>query len=340
MRLDVGSLATFQIGKVFPHAAVSSLCFDDSGELFVAGSTSNSELSMYSTSSGELKKSVLCKQHGCGVVRFAHQSSTVLVSSNNGGWDEAIRYLSFHDVRNLRLFKGHQARVASLDVHPTDDTFLSASVDGEVRTWDIRTNHCQGLLKLPGPAFAAFDPQGLLFAAVDGRGDLRLFDTRKMDAGPFDVFDTLQAQAREGLAQAPSFTSLTFSPTGKHILLATNQNKILLVDAFKGSVAQSYSGHIAGGNCVVEAAFSPDGAFVVSGSDDGNVLVWEAATGKLVHTLAGHPKGTMVPCVRWCPNRMMFATGGGNLALWQPTPKPTTTGNPFRNQGHKVRAPG
>ena len=34
-------------------------------------------------------------------------------------------------------------RVVSLEVSPVDDGFMSASLDGTVRLWDLRTAHCR-----------------------------------------------------------------------------------------------------------------------------------------------------------------------------------------------------
>lgn len=56
---------------------------------------------------------------------------------------DTIRYLSLHDNKYLRYFKGHKSRVTSLCMSPEDDTFMSASEDKTVRLWDLRSTNAQ-----------------------------------------------------------------------------------------------------------------------------------------------------------------------------------------------------
>ena len=74
---------------------------------------------------------------------------------------DSIRYLSLHDNRYLRYFKGHRDRVSALSMSPRDDSFLSAAMDRTVRMWDLRTNVCQGLMHVPlqGAAQQHMQPQ-------------------------------------------------------------------------------------------------------------------------------------------------------------------------------------
>lgn len=81
-------------------------------------------------------------QYGVDLVRFTHHNDAVICASKNG-WDESLRYLSLHDNRYLRYFKGHRDRVVSLAMSPRDDTFISGSLDNTIRIWDLNSNSCQ-----------------------------------------------------------------------------------------------------------------------------------------------------------------------------------------------------
>ena len=90
-------------------------------------------------------------------------------------------------------------------MNPADETFLSGSLDKSIRLWDLRSNHCQvisyavdvisliifyrqGLMKLAGRPVAAFDPDGLIFAAGINSESVKLYDLRSFDKGPFSSF--------------------------------------------------------------------------------------------------------------------------------------------------------
>lgn len=64
---------------------------------------------------------------------------------------------------------------------PTDDTFLSGSLDKTLRLWDLRSTNCQGLMYLPGTPVASFDPEGLIFAAGINNDQVKLYDLRSFD---------------------------------------------------------------------------------------------------------------------------------------------------------------
>ena len=114
--------------------------------------------------------------------------------------------MSLKENKYIRYFGGHDKKVVTLAMNPADDTFLSGSLDKTIRLWDLRSNHCQvamqdqqlhllshnsllqGLMKLSGRPVAAFDPDGLIFAAGINSESVKLYDLRSFDKGPFSSF--------------------------------------------------------------------------------------------------------------------------------------------------------
>mmetsp|Transcript_17422 Transcript_17422/g.28613 ORF Transcript_17422/g.28613 Transcript_17422/m.28613 type:complete len:274 (+) Transcript_17422:203-1024(+) len=262
---------------------------------------------------GNLHKVIYSKKYGVELTRWTHAANSVICASKNG-FDESIRYLSLFDNRYIRYFKGHRDKVVSLAMSPINDTFMSGAVDDTVRLWDLRTNVCQGLLRIKGRPCVSFDPQGLVFTAAISSNTIKLYDTRSFDKGPFDTFYIKDHKPVEWM-------SLKFSNDGKYLLLSTGESAIFLIDAFTGQKLQVYTGHVNDNGSQLEASFSPDAQFVISGSEDGTVHVWQTQTGKEVAVWRGHAGA--VGAVQWDPRKMCVASACTNLVFWLPPPEQT-----------------
>lgn len=90
-------------------------------------------------------------------------------------------------------------------------------------------------MHLQGKPVAAFDPEGLIFAAGVNSESIKLYDLRSFDKGPFVTFMLNQEKECE-------WTGLKFSKDGKTILISTNGSIIRLIDAFHGTPLQTFTG--------------------------------------------------------------------------------------------------
>lgn len=271
-----------------------------------------------------LKKTLFSKKYGVGPVRFTHHRNNVIYGSGKGESQEAgtIRYLSLHDNAYLRYYRGHEAPISALRLCPTDDTFVSAAPGDTVRWWDLRAMACQGVLAINGPPLVDLDPTGLVFAVALEHRLLRLFDRRAYERGPFAAFEILD---RTRAAGSVNWTSLTFSPDGRELLVGTDVGLIYLIDSFDGFVKGTFSGHesISGvpsrRRHTVEPAFTPDAQYILCGSSqDFKVHMWrrDQPDKSPFAALEGH---TSCPSlVRFNPRLALMASACTNLAFWQP----------------------
>ncbi|KNA09640.1 hypothetical protein SOVF_151720 isoform B [Spinacia oleracea] len=251
-------------------------------------------------------KTINSKKYGVELVCFTSHPTTVIYSSKNG-WDESLRLLSLNDNKYLRYFKGHHDRVVSLSLCARNELFISGSLDRTVLLWDQRAEKCQGLLRVQGRPATAYDDQGLVFAIASG-GYIRMFDARKYDKGPFDIYSVGGDFSDANVVK--------FSNDSRLMLLTSTSGFIHVLDAFRGTLLCSYNVKPVSTNSTLEASFSPEGMFVISGSGDGSVYAWSVRSGKEVTSWMSTERES--PVIKWAPGNVMFATGSSELSFWVP----------------------
>jgi len=158
--------------------------------------------------------------------------------------------------------KGHTAAVTAVAFVATD-SLLSASLDGTVRQWDLKTGKSKGTLQAPvGPITA------LTFAAkrvaVAGRDGLAM---RQPGAANFQ-----KISGHDGPVLCCAFT-----PDGKLLASGGADCTVRVFRTEDGLALASYPGH----NKVVRAVgFSLTGDVVYSGSEDGTLRRWPVPKAK------------------------------------------------------------
>ncbi|KAI8826725.1 WD40-repeat-containing domain protein [Fimicolochytrium jonesii] len=305
--LETAIILQFEIGREFVDNVqpVASIDFHASGELCITSSGDDS-LRLYDAVNATAKTHLYSKKYGCNLARFTHSRSSIIYSSTKV--DHTIRYHSLHDNRYLRYFEGHEALVVDLEMSPNNDTFLSSSIDGEVRLWDLRTPNCMGLAKSiqSGRTSVAFDQSAKVFATVVGN-KLRLYDVAQYDVGPFGTFEI-------PLDSRSIVTGVEFANDGKDILVSTSSDTLYLINSFakanENPVKFKLKGHSNKKGALIRGTLSPDAKFASCGSDDGTVHFWETETGKHIAALKGTERADGM---KWNPKYMMFATASEQL---------------------------
>lgn len=224
---------------------------------------------------------------------------------------------------------------------PVDDLVLSGSLDKTIRIWDLRSPNCQGLMQLPGRPCAAFDPEGLIFAAGINNESVKLYDLRSFDKGPFANFRVHRSATEAALSGADAeWTSLKFSPDGKSIAIGMFQSGIIkLIDAFQGHVIANVSfadarpnpGNGGTPQALFDASFTPDGQFLLV-STGSAVHFWQLDSQSTVNLTdlneqeraqsdlapLSNPSSLPIGNVSFNPKFMMLASCNAEMSFWIP----------------------
>jgi len=150
--------------------------------------------------------------------------------------------------------KGHTRPVTALLPY-TNDTLLSASKDGSLRMWDIRSGAQKATWALQQPAVAlagaAGDPSGPVWVAL-ADGSVQSLDTRA---------STPVTKLRTGAAAA---RTIAVSGDGREIALGSADGTAILFDVHGGSIRRRWR---RGGAPIVCVSFAPGGRVVIGGED-------------------------------------------------------------------------
>ncbi|RWW35918.1 hypothetical protein BHE74_00059098 [Ensete ventricosum] len=272
MELTDEVFKSMEVGLAFRdyNGRISSMDFHRTASYLVTASDDES-IRLYDVQNALCLKTINSKKYGVDLVSFTDHPATVIYSSKNG-WDESLRLLSLNDNKYLRYFKGHHDRVVSLSLCPRKEYFISGSLDWTCLLWDQRAEKAQGLLRAQGRPAVSYDDQGLVFAIAFG-GRIRLFDSRKYEKGPFDIFPVGGFDSETHVVK--------FSNDGRLMLLTSKDGHVHVLDSFRGNVISTYNVKPVTSKGTLEASFSPDGMYVVSGSGDGSVYAWNIRSGKV-----------------------------------------------------------
>ncbi|KDD73532.1 hypothetical protein H632_c2081p0, partial [Helicosporidium sp. ATCC 50920] len=206
--------------------------------------------------------------HRADVLDVSWSSTHFLLSAS---MDKTVRLWHVSMADCLRVFK-HTDFVTAIDFHPSDDRlFVSGSIDGKLRAWNIPDQRVASWHDVHDMVTAAaYSPDGRRVVAGTMRGRCRFYAVRgaslEYDA-QIDVRNARGAHARgkkvTGVAYAPGHAS--------RLLVTSNDSRVRLYDGLALHV--KFKGH-ANKSTQIKASFSPEGDRVICGSDDGWVYLW------------------------------------------------------------------
>lgn len=253
--------------------------------------------------------------------------------------------MSSHDNSYIRYFRGHTEKVTSIAMSPSNDEFLSCSLDNTVRMWSLNSPNARGQLNLYAPYFAAFDPSATVIAIASPlTHSILLYDIRNYDKPPFQTFDLAEYEQRfNHISAGRNWSKLEFSNDGKSIVVATTGPGHFILDAFDGTLKHfcvrkgSHSSRKSPGETSSsrpsgqgDVCFSPDGQFLIggSGTDDG-MISWDVSAASSHDQTLTHftemPSPSQVhgrvEIVGYNPKSNLILTADKDIMFWTPDPE-------------------
>lgn len=249
-----------------------------------------------------------------------------------GAEDKLIRIWDLSTKRIIKILRGHEQDIYSLDFFPDGDRLVSGSGDRTVRIWDLRSAQCSLTLSIEdGVTTVAVSPNGKLIAAGSLDKTVRVWDS-----STGFLVERLDSSNESGNGHQDSVYSVAFSADGNQIASGSLDRTVKLwnlegkVDAAqagaeantqiakKSSCEVTYVGHK---DFVLSVCSTPDSQYILSGSKDRGVIFWDQASGNPLLMLQGHRNSVISVAVSFNSQGTegIFATGSGDCKarLWR-----------------------
>ena len=182
-------------------------------------------------------------------------------------------------VKQVTIFKAHNAQVRGVRFSPDGERLASGSVDSTVMIWNKISGEVIRILNHPqGVTYLEFSPDGNYILTSSYDANIRLW--RVIDGELIKEFRGHQK----------TVWSVAFSPDGKTLASAGDEATIKLWDLASGKLTRELQGHK---RTVWSVKFSPDGNSIASASFDASVKIWSVKDGKLLQNITGHSEAVV-----------------------------------------------
>ncbi|MFT7796150.1 WD repeat-containing protein 44-like [Arapaima gigas] len=257
-------------GRVSPSPSQESLCSSKSDtDAAVSSAQEDPDVEDRNT---PFRQVPFCKYkgHTADLLDLSWSKNYFLLSSS---MDKTVRLWHISRRECLCCFQ-HIDFVTAIAFHPRDDRyFLSGSLDGKLRLWNIPDkkvalwNEVDGQTRLITAANFCQNGKYAVIGTYDGR--CIFYDTEHLKYHTQIHVRSTRGRNRMGR----KITGIEPLPGENKILVTSNDSRIRLYDLRDLSLSMKYKGYV-NSSSQIKASFSHDYSFIVSGSEDKYVYVW------------------------------------------------------------------
>ncbi|XP_007563306.1 WD repeat-containing protein 44 [Poecilia formosa] len=257
-------------GRVSPSPSQESLCSSKSDT--DPGASSAPEDPDTEDRNAPFRQVPFCKYkgHTADLLDLSWSKNFFLLSSS---MDKTVRLWHISRRECLCCFQ-HIDFVTAIAFHPRDDRyFLSGSLDGKLRLWNIPDkkvalwNEVDGQTRLITAANFCQNGKYAVIGTYDGR--CIFYDTERLKYHTQIHVRSTRGRNKVGR----KITGIEPLPGENKILVTSNDSRIRLYDLRDLSLSMKYKGYV-NSSSQIKASFSHDYSFIVSGSEDKYVYIW------------------------------------------------------------------
>uniref|UniRef100_A0A3Q3XG39 WD repeat-containing protein 44 n=1 Tax=Mola mola TaxID=94237 RepID=A0A3Q3XG39_MOLML len=253
-------------GRVSPSPSQESLCSSKSDDPGVSEDPETEDRN------APFRQVPFCKYkgHTADLLDLSWSKNFFLLSSS---MDKTVRLWHISRRECLCCFQ-HIDFVTAIAFHPRDDRyFLSGSLDGKLRLWNIPDkkvalwNEVDGQTRLITAANFCQNGKYAVIGTYDGR--CIFYDTERLKYHTQIHVRSTRGRNKVGR----KITGIEPLPGENKILVTSNDSRIRLYDLRDLSLSMKYKGYV-NSSSQIKASFSHDYSFIVSGSEDKYVYIW------------------------------------------------------------------
>ncbi|CAD1810269.1 Transcriptional repressor TUP1 domain protein [Candida parapsilosis] len=240
-----------------------------------------------------------------------------------GAEDRLIRIWDLTTKRIIKVLRGHEQDIYSLDFFPDGDRLVSGSGDRSVRIWSLRSGQCSLTLSIEdGVTTVAVSPDGKLIAAGSLDRTVRVWDSTTGF-----LVERLDSGNDNGNGHEDSVYSVAFSNTGNQIASGSLDRTVKLwnLDGKSDKNSSCEATYIGHKDFVLSVCCTPNNEYILSGSKDRGVIFWDQASANPLLMLQGHRNSVISVAVssNLSATEGIFATGSGDCKarIWKWTRK-------------------
>lgn len=199
--------------------------------------------------------------------------TNILVSAGAG--DNKIRLTDCNTMKSVQVLQGHESTVMSLSCWDDPNSFVSGSLDGTIRSWDVRSNRCissigkgkgdiDGAVHNSAPiGVVRVDESGKLLVSGYKNGNCMLYDLR--GGRLVQLFKVHDDEIR----------TLNFSPKSYYLLTGSYDHKVRLID-LQGDLTNKLPNVLVAelDDRVVQTAWHTEDYNFVTTCADGTATLW------------------------------------------------------------------